>query len=63
MTSPRTEDFERHRSLLFPIGAVGYVDAHPASVVALDVADGRRGGVRIVVNLEKLRAVLPSPRS
>jgi RNA polymerase sigma-70 factor, ECF subfamily len=41
-------------------GAVGYVDGHPTSVVALDVADGRLRGVRIVVNPEKLRAIPPS---
>jgi RNA polymerase sigma-70 factor, ECF subfamily len=38
-------------------GVVGYVDGHPTAVVALDVADGRLRGVRIVVNPEKLRAV------
>jgi RNA polymerase sigma-70 factor (ECF subfamily) len=42
-------------------GVVGYVDGHPTSVVALDIADGRLRGVRIVVNPEKLRAVPPSP--
>jgi RNA polymerase sigma-70 factor (ECF subfamily) len=42
-------------------GVVGYVDGHPTSVVALDVADGRLRGVRIVVNPEKLRTILPSP--
>ncbi len=41
-------------------GVVGYVDGHPTSVVALDVADGRLRGVRIVVNPEKLRAVPPA---
>ncbi len=44
-------------------GVVGYVNGHPMSVVALDVADGRLRGVRIVVNPEKLRAIPPSPRS
>lgn len=44
-------------------GVVGYVDGHPTSVVALDVAGGRLRGVRIVVNPEKLRAIPPSPRS
>jgi RNA polymerase sigma-70 factor (ECF subfamily) len=42
-------------------GVVGYVDGHPTSVVALDIADGRLRGVLIVVNPEKLRAVPPSP--
>jgi RNA polymerase sigma-70 factor, ECF subfamily len=41
-------------------GVVGYVDGHPTGVVALDVADDRIRGVRIVVNPEKLRAI---PRS
>jgi RNA polymerase sigma-70 factor, ECF subfamily len=41
-------------------GVVGYVDGRPTSVVALDVADGRLRGVRIVVNPEKLRAIPPS---
>ncbi len=40
-------------------GVVGYVDGHPTSVVALDIADGRICGVRTVVNPEKLRAVPP----
>ena len=44
-------------------GVVGYVDGHPTSVVALDVADGRLRGVRIVVNPEKLQAIPPSPPS
>jgi RNA polymerase sigma-70 factor (ECF subfamily) len=44
-------------------GVVGYVDGHPTSVVALDVADGRLRGVRIVVNPEKLRAVPPASPS
>jgi RNA polymerase sigma-70 factor, ECF subfamily len=44
-------------------GVVGYVDGHPTSVVALDVADGRLRGVRIVVNPEKLRTIPPSPPS
>jgi RNA polymerase sigma-70 factor (ECF subfamily) len=41
-------------------GAVGYVDGDPRGVVALDVADGRIHGVRIVVNPDKLRAVPPA---
>ena len=41
-------------------GAVGYVDYHPTGVVALDVAEGRIRGVRIVVNPDKLRAIPPS---
>lgn len=41
-------------------GVVGYVEGHPMSVVALDIADGRLRGVRIVVNPEKLRAIPPS---
>jgi RNA polymerase sigma-70 factor, ECF subfamily len=44
-------------------GIVGYVDGHPTSVVALDVADGRLRGVRIVVNPEKLRTIPSSPPS
>jgi RNA polymerase sigma-70 factor (ECF subfamily) len=44
-------------------GVVGYVDGHPTSVVALDVADGRLRGVRIVVNPEKLKAVPPASPS
>ena len=44
-------------------GVVGYVDGHPTSVVALDVADGRLRGVRIVVNPEKLRAIPPTSLS
>ncbi len=44
-------------------GVVGYVDGHPTGVVALDVADGRLRGVRIVVNPEKLRAVPPASPS
>ena len=44
-------------------GVVGYVDGHPTSVVALDVADGRLRGVRIVVNPEKLQAVPPASPS
>lgn len=44
-------------------GVIGYVNGHPMSVVALDVADGRLRGVRVVVNPEKLRAIPPSPRS
>ena len=43
-------------------GVVGYVDGRPTGVVALDVADGRLHGVRIVVNPEKLRAI-PSTSS
>lgn len=38
-------------------GVVGYVNGNPTSVVALDVADGRLRGVRIVVNPEKLRTI------
>ena len=41
-------------------GVVGYVDGHPISVVALDVAGGRLRGVRIVVNPEKLQAIPPN---
>lgn len=41
-------------------GVVGYVDGRPTSVVALDAADGRLRGVRIVVNPEKLRAIPPT---
>jgi RNA polymerase sigma-70 factor (ECF subfamily) len=41
-------------------GVVGYVDDHPTGVVALDVAEGRIRGVRIVVNPDKLRAIPPS---
>jgi RNA polymerase sigma-70 factor (ECF subfamily) len=41
-------------------GVVGYVNGNPASVVALDVADERLNGVRIVVNPDKVRAVPPS---
>jgi RNA polymerase sigma-70 factor, ECF subfamily len=44
-------------------GVVGYVDGRPTSVVALDMADGRLRGVRIVVNPEKLRAVPPASQS
>ena len=44
-------------------GVVGYVDGHPTSVVALDVADGRLRGVRIVVNPEKLQTIPSSPPS
>jgi RNA polymerase sigma-70 factor, ECF subfamily len=44
-------------------GVVGYVEGHPTSVVALDVADGRLRGVRIVVNPQKLRTIPPSPPS
>src|ERR671916_27547 len=40
-------------------GVVGYVEGHPTSVVALDVADGRLRGVRIVVNPQKLRTIPP----
>ena len=40
-------------------GVVGYVDGHPTSVVALDIADGRICGVRTVVNPEKLHAIPP----
>jgi hypothetical protein len=36
---------------------VGYVNGRPTSVVALDVANDRLRGVRIVVNPEKLRAI------
>src|SRR3712207_1331194 len=44
-------------------GVVGYVDGRPTGVVALDVADGRLRGVRIVVNPEKLRTIpSSSPR-
>jgi RNA polymerase sigma-70 factor, ECF subfamily len=43
-------------------GVVGYVEGRPTSVVALDVADGRLRGVRIVVNPEKLRTIPPSAR-
>jgi RNA polymerase sigma-70 factor (ECF subfamily) len=38
-------------------GVVGYVNGRPTSVVALDVANDRLRGVRIVVNPEKLRAI------
>jgi RNA polymerase sigma-70 factor, ECF subfamily len=41
-------------------GVAGYVDGRPTGVVALDVADGRLCGVRIVVNPEKLQAVPPA---
>ena len=44
-------------------GVVGYVDGRPTGVVALDIADGRLRGVRIVVNPEKLRALPSSPPS
>ena len=44
-------------------GVVGYVDGQPTSVVALDVADGRLRGVRIIVNPDKLRAIPPSSPS
>lgn len=44
-------------------GVVGYVDGHPTSAVALDVADGRLHGVHIVVNPEKLRAIPPTSPS
>ncbi len=44
-------------------GVIGYVDGHPTSVVALDIADGRLRGVRIVVNPEKLRTIPSSPPS
>jgi RNA polymerase sigma-70 factor (ECF subfamily) len=44
-------------------GIVGYVDGRPTGVVALDVADGRLCGVRIVVNPEKLPTIPPSPPS
>jgi RNA polymerase sigma-70 factor, ECF subfamily len=42
-----------------PPGVVGYVDGSPTGVVALDVVDGRLHGVRIVVNPDKLRGILP----
>ena len=38
-------------------GVVGYANGHPTSVVALEVANDRLRGVRIVVNPEKLRAI------
>ncbi len=41
-------------------GVVGYVEGHPTGVIALDIAEGRLRGVRIVVNPEKLRAIPPS---
>jgi RNA polymerase sigma-70 factor, ECF subfamily len=41
-------------------GVVGYVNGCPTSVVALDVANDRLRGVRIVVNPEKLRAIPPA---
>jgi RNA polymerase sigma-70 factor, ECF subfamily len=41
-------------------GVVGYVDGRPTSVVALDVANDRLRGVRIVVNPEKLRTIPPA---
>ena len=41
-------------------GAIGYVNGDPRGVVALDVAEGRIRGVRIVVNPDKLRATPPS---
>ena len=41
-------------------GVVGYVNGRPTSVVALDVANDRLRGVRIVVNPEKLRAIPPA---
>ncbi len=44
-------------------GVVGYVDGSPTSVVALDVADGRLRGIRIVVNPDKLRTIPPSSPS
>ncbi|MDP8946990.1 MAG: RNA polymerase sigma-70 factor, partial [Actinomycetota bacterium] len=44
-------------------GVVGYVDGRPTSVVALDVANGRLQGVRIVVNPDKLRAIPPTSLS
>jgi RNA polymerase sigma-70 factor (ECF subfamily) len=44
-------------------GAVGYADGYPTGVVALDVAEGRIFGVRIVVNPDKLRTILPSSPS
>jgi RNA polymerase sigma-70 factor, ECF subfamily len=44
-------------------GIVGYVNGRPTGVVALDVADGRLCGVRIVVNPEKLPTIPPSPPS
>ena len=39
-------------------GIVGYAGDRPATVVALDIADGRIVGVRMVVNSEMLGAVL-----
>jgi RNA polymerase sigma-70 factor (ECF subfamily) len=44
-------------------GVVAYVDGNPTGVVALDFADGRIRGVRIVVNPDKLRAIPPSSPS
>ncbi len=44
-------------------GVVGYVDGNSTSVVALDAADGRLNGVRIVVNPDKVRVVPPSSPS
>ena len=44
-------------------GVVGYVEGHPTAVIALDIAEGRLRGVRIVVNPEKLRAIPPSSPS
>ena len=44
-------------------GVVGYVEGHPTGVIALDIAEGRLRGVRIVVNPEKLRAIPPSSPS
>jgi len=41
-------------------GVVGFVDGRPTGVVALDVAEDRIHGVRIVVNPDKLRAIPPS---
>ncbi|MDQ3499000.1 MAG: RNA polymerase sigma-70 factor [Actinomycetota bacterium] len=41
-------------------GVVGFVDCRPTGVVALDVAEDRIHGVRIVVNPDKLRAIPPS---
>lgn len=41
------------------LGVVDYREVQSTSVVALDVADGRLHTVRIVINLEKLRAVPP----
>ncbi len=41
-------------------GVVGFVDGRPTRVVALDVAEDRIHGVRIVVNPDKLRAIPPS---